>query len=570
VLLAGHLPFDDRNMSKLFHMVLSGSFKIPSTVSSSGKDLLEKMLKVKPEERITLNELRYHEWINIGLSPLNYYEIQEGEFVLGGEDLTWWSDNIFNQLKDLGFSEEEIGAALEDDQPGAVTAAAFLLKQKEEKEKKKQQSQSLQEKEKEQEKGGKKIQTIGNEHDPWPISHEINHKEIQTGYPKRSLDCQDDDEIDAEKKKDVKNSSSNTSSPHSNPSPLKHIILEENEDEREEVITESEIKPGIQQSQQQQPPLSVVIPSIENISSSVILDTNQTSKLSSVSSNPFTPRSTHSSDLDTSSIDYIETPSSYTSRTSSASTGSSYIYQSISPSSATIRSHQPSQSSSSPPYSSSSSSFSPSAGSSNNTDSRPSLLSKLRQSHGGQGGSNSMSSSSSTKTKGTTTVTTTPTTITTSTITTATNNSNSIKLKSATYQFPPSPTLLQSIITNLHHHQILITQETKKTDSILSMTCTSPNSTNSSNSNAIVDIMDSSSPEEAMERIIQDLYESDPEVSPVSSSSVPVLDEFEICVDDTHGLVQVNEIHIMTGFEDVVNKIVNGLQPQSQRPCISY
>jgi serine/threonine-protein kinase HSL1 (negative regulator of Swe1 kinase) len=59
-LLTGHLPFDDDNIRKLLYKVQEGKFHMPPELSPQAKDLIWKMLKVKPEDRITMPDILKH------------------------------------------------------------------------------------------------------------------------------------------------------------------------------------------------------------------------------------------------------------------------------------------------------------------------------------------------------------------------------------------------------------------------------------------------------------------------------------------------------------------------------
>ncbi|KAF5102563.1 hypothetical protein D0Z00_000273 [Geotrichum galactomycetum] len=59
-LLTGHLPFDDDNIRKLLYKVQEGKFHMPPQLSPQAKDLIWKMLKVKPEDRITMPDILKH------------------------------------------------------------------------------------------------------------------------------------------------------------------------------------------------------------------------------------------------------------------------------------------------------------------------------------------------------------------------------------------------------------------------------------------------------------------------------------------------------------------------------
>lgn len=59
-LLTGHLPFDDENIRKLLIKVQNGKFIMPNYLSHEAKDLIWKMLKVNPLERIKIQDILKH------------------------------------------------------------------------------------------------------------------------------------------------------------------------------------------------------------------------------------------------------------------------------------------------------------------------------------------------------------------------------------------------------------------------------------------------------------------------------------------------------------------------------
>ncbi|KAG7664361.1 HSL1 [[Candida] subhashii] len=59
-LLTGHLPFDDENIRKLLLKVQSGKFVMPHDLSWDAKDLINKMLKVNPKDRISIDDILAH------------------------------------------------------------------------------------------------------------------------------------------------------------------------------------------------------------------------------------------------------------------------------------------------------------------------------------------------------------------------------------------------------------------------------------------------------------------------------------------------------------------------------
>ena len=61
-LLCGCLPFDDQNVTALFKKIRVGYFKIPTHLSHGAVDLLTSMLQVSPVKRITIQQIKDHEW----------------------------------------------------------------------------------------------------------------------------------------------------------------------------------------------------------------------------------------------------------------------------------------------------------------------------------------------------------------------------------------------------------------------------------------------------------------------------------------------------------------------------
>lgn len=61
-LLCGTLPFDDESIPNLFKKIKSGMYSLPSHLSQSSRDLILRMLVVDPIKRITIPEIRQHQW----------------------------------------------------------------------------------------------------------------------------------------------------------------------------------------------------------------------------------------------------------------------------------------------------------------------------------------------------------------------------------------------------------------------------------------------------------------------------------------------------------------------------
>jgi 5'-AMP-activated protein kinase catalytic alpha subunit len=73
LMLCKSFPFNDKNNSKLYQKILGGKFSLPNYLSNDVKDLLSKLLKVNPNERIKLNEIKKHPWFNLINQKKNYF-----------------------------------------------------------------------------------------------------------------------------------------------------------------------------------------------------------------------------------------------------------------------------------------------------------------------------------------------------------------------------------------------------------------------------------------------------------------------------------------------------------------
>ncbi|KAI9275312.1 kinase-like domain-containing protein [Sporodiniella umbellata] len=68
-LLSGHLPFDDDNIRQLLNKVKVGKYKIPDHVSNDAKDLIQKILVINPNKRLTMKEVQSHPWFIVDPPP---------------------------------------------------------------------------------------------------------------------------------------------------------------------------------------------------------------------------------------------------------------------------------------------------------------------------------------------------------------------------------------------------------------------------------------------------------------------------------------------------------------------
>jgi serine/threonine protein kinase len=70
-LVHGHCPFQDASIIELYRKIIHEEANISEHLSDDLADLLQKMLKKNPEDRITLKEIREHPWTTEnGINPM--------------------------------------------------------------------------------------------------------------------------------------------------------------------------------------------------------------------------------------------------------------------------------------------------------------------------------------------------------------------------------------------------------------------------------------------------------------------------------------------------------------------
>ena len=62
-MLQGTVPFKASSLQDLHALILKGNFKYPVEISNEAKDLIESMLMVQPESRISIPMILRHPWL---------------------------------------------------------------------------------------------------------------------------------------------------------------------------------------------------------------------------------------------------------------------------------------------------------------------------------------------------------------------------------------------------------------------------------------------------------------------------------------------------------------------------
>jgi serine/threonine protein kinase len=115
-MLAGSLPFDHPDQNAMLDLVRSGEYLMPEFLSLEAKDLIRRLLQVKPARRITIKEMWRHPLI-LKYSYMDDYEDSQGRpsyirNIFGYEALSpaQLDPQLLRQMQSLWhtFSEEEL------------------------------------------------------------------------------------------------------------------------------------------------------------------------------------------------------------------------------------------------------------------------------------------------------------------------------------------------------------------------------------------------------------------------------------------------------------------------------
>ncbi|CAH8365700.1 unnamed protein product [Eruca vesicaria subsp. sativa] len=73
VLMAGYLPFDDKNVLVMYKKIYKGQFHCPNWFSPELKRLMSRILDTNPDTRITIPEIMENRWFKKGFKDVKFY-----------------------------------------------------------------------------------------------------------------------------------------------------------------------------------------------------------------------------------------------------------------------------------------------------------------------------------------------------------------------------------------------------------------------------------------------------------------------------------------------------------------
>ncbi|OVA16646.1 Protein kinase domain [Macleaya cordata] len=81
VILTGYLPFDDRNLAVLYQKIFKGETQMPKWLSPGARNMLRRILDPNPNTRITVAEIKEHEWFKQDYIPATPLDEEEDIYI---------------------------------------------------------------------------------------------------------------------------------------------------------------------------------------------------------------------------------------------------------------------------------------------------------------------------------------------------------------------------------------------------------------------------------------------------------------------------------------------------------
>ncbi|KAK2412258.1 CBL-interacting serine/threonine-protein kinase 1 [Trifolium repens] len=97
VILAGYLPFDDRNLAVLYQKVLKGDFQMPKWLSPGAQNIIKRILDPNPQTRITMAGIKEDLWFKEGYNQADLEDEEEDVYI----------DNQAFSARELSHEEEK-------------------------------------------------------------------------------------------------------------------------------------------------------------------------------------------------------------------------------------------------------------------------------------------------------------------------------------------------------------------------------------------------------------------------------------------------------------------------------
>ena len=124
VMLVGNLPTLEKERNLIYQNIITHNYYYPENLSSDAIDLIEHLLKIKPEERYNFDEIKAHPWFNLNIAKLKP-GLQAFVHKIPIDS------NILEKTKNLGYDEKKVEESVIKGKYNSYNAMYYLILKKE-------------------------------------------------------------------------------------------------------------------------------------------------------------------------------------------------------------------------------------------------------------------------------------------------------------------------------------------------------------------------------------------------------------------------------------------------------
>lgn len=102
-MLQGYLPFTEAEQNDNIEKICAGDYEMPDDISDLAKDLINSMLTIDPDERISIKKIKKHPWFNL-ITPklmkgiiINFHKIPVDEVILKKTALHGYDESVIRE-----------------------------------------------------------------------------------------------------------------------------------------------------------------------------------------------------------------------------------------------------------------------------------------------------------------------------------------------------------------------------------------------------------------------------------------------------------------------------------------
>eukprot|EP00127_Corallochytrium_limacisporum_P003359 Clim_evm48s148 gene=Clim_evmTU48s148 len=121
-ILTGTVAFVAPNLEQLFDRIVNVPLQYPAHVSREARSLIDGMLAKKVKHRMTMEQIRHHEWMVMGFNSPPYDYVIPRNTVIESID-----DDLVEEIKLFGHTEEDIREALSKEDTSYIKTVYCLL-----------------------------------------------------------------------------------------------------------------------------------------------------------------------------------------------------------------------------------------------------------------------------------------------------------------------------------------------------------------------------------------------------------------------------------------------------------